>query len=732
MMISQGSESKRGSKYVPKRKLIIRPFKVQPRPPAGYEARSFEKLRQAVGVILRKDQIKFSREELYRLVESLCIHKKAEGLYTGLHNQCESHTRSKVNSLKDTNGDEMFLRNMQSIWNDHCEQFSTIRKIFLYLDRTYVLQNPRLTSLWGMGLSLLRSSLKSNRMVEQSIVKGVLQQVERERKGDKVDRSLIKSLLKMLSALETYKEVFEGAFLAATEAFYDSEGKRLSLSMDVPTYLKHANQRLQTEKQRVAHYLDETTRRPLISVLEKKLIAAHVDALIKGGLDSLMDGNKVEDLALMYQLFTRVDALEPLRLAVRGNIERTGGKIVDNLNNDKTMIDELLALKIRLDFLVEHAFGGNDEFMYAQKQSFEKFVGEQDFRVAELLARHTDVLLKSGIRGMDEEKTENLIQQAINLFTAVQSKDVFQAFFQKDLGNRLLTGRYASKFAEKLILQKLKAACGTTFTKNMEAMFNDMDISDSHVEKFKKTVLETKPLPLDLGVKVLTAGSWPTVPMVKLKLPEEVKAAEETFKKFYIGCHKGRKLEWQYPRSTCILTASFPKGKKELAVTAFQAAVLLLFNTNGVMSMAEIRDKSGVDEKQLDLTLRSMLAAKLLLKKPPQRKLMLSDEFIVNANFKNALHRIKIQKIEPKAKREERKKTTDQVFADRGLVLEATIVRIMKTRKSLSHSLLVAEVMKSVKFICTAKDVKVHIDAMIDRDYVEKDENSADVYNYKA
>lgn len=42
------------------------------------------------------------------------------------------------------------------------------------------------------------------------------------------------------------------------------------------------------------------------------------------------------------------------------------------------------------------------------------------------------------------------------LFRFVQGKDVFEAFYKKDLAKRLLLGRSASVDAEKLVLFKLR------------------------------------------------------------------------------------------------------------------------------------------------------------------------------------------------------------------------------------------------------------------------------------
>jgi hypothetical protein len=58
-----------------------------------------------------------------------------------------------------------------------------------------------------------------------------------------------------------------------------------------------------------------------------------------------------------------------------------------------------------------------------------------------------------------------------------QGKDIFEAFYKKDLAKRLLLGRSASIDAEKLMIAKLKSECGNQFTQNIEGMFRDMEVA---------------------------------------------------------------------------------------------------------------------------------------------------------------------------------------------------------------------------------------------------------------
>lgn len=60
-----------------------------------------------------------------------------------------------------------------------------------------------------MGLELFRRHIILNPVVQNKTVDGLLMLIEQERQGDAVDRTLLKSLLRMLTDLQIYQEAFE-------------------------------------------------------------------------------------------------------------------------------------------------------------------------------------------------------------------------------------------------------------------------------------------------------------------------------------------------------------------------------------------------------------------------------------------------------------------------------------------------------------------------------------------
>ncbi len=122
----------------------------------------------------------------------------------------------------------------------------------------------------------------------------------------------------------------------------------------------------------------------------------------------------------------------------------------------------------------------------------------------------------------------------------------------------------------------------------------------------------------------------------------------------------------------------------------------------------------------------------MLRKEPKGREIDEGDSFHFDGSFKHPLFRIKINSIQMRETEADNEQTTERVFQDRQHQIDAAIVRIMKARKSLGHSLLISELFHQLKFPIKPADLKKRIESLIDREYLERDPNSAANYRYLA
>uniref|UniRef100_A0AAY5F5N8 Cullin family profile domain-containing protein n=1 Tax=Electrophorus electricus TaxID=8005 RepID=A0AAY5F5N8_ELEEL len=694
------------SKTGASKKLVIKNFKDRPKMTETYTEDTWLKLRDAVGAIQNSTSIKYNLEELYQAVENLCSYKVSPMLYKQLRQVCEDHVRAQIQQFKEyplLNIDSLdnlsFLKRMNRCWQDHCRQTIMIRSIFLFLDRTYVLQNSLLPSIWDTGLELFRTHIVSDGVVQNRTVEGILEQIEQERNGETVDRSLLRSLLGMLSDLQVYKESFEQRFLMETNCLYAAEGQRLMLERDVPEYLHHVARRLEEENDRVISYLDQSTQKPLISAIEKQLLGEHMTAILQKGLSTLLDENRVTELTLLYQLFSKVKGGLPVLLQFwRDYIKSFGGEVVGSPEKDKDMVQELLDFKDKMDHVAQRCFQRNETFINAMKEAFESFINKRPNKPAELIAKYVDSKLRAGNKEATEEELERILDKIMIIFRFIHA-----------CGQQAVSSRMKPWFV--IWLRSVSVSCNHQYMQN-----------------------QSEPSNIELTVNILTMGYWPTYTPMEVHLPTEMVKLQEVFKMFYLGKHSGRKLQWQPTLGHAVLKAEFKEGKKELQVSLFQTLVLLMFNEGEEFTVEEIHTATGIEDGELRRTLQSLACgkARVLNKNPRGKDVEDGDRFNFNNDFKHKLFRIKINQIQMKETVEEQVSTTERVFQDRQYQIDAAVVRIMKMRKTLSHNLLVSELYNQLKFPVKPGDLKKRIESLIDRDYMERDKESPNQYHYVA
>uniref|UniRef100_A0A6Q2Z228 Cullin-4B n=1 Tax=Esox lucius TaxID=8010 RepID=A0A6Q2Z228_ESOLU len=696
-----GSATFSNSKPGAAKKLVIKNFKEKPKLPENYTHETWQKLKEAVEAIQNSTSIKYNLEELYQAVENLCSHKISAKLYKQLRVVCEDHIKAQINQFREY----PFLHKIDKCWQDHCRQMIMIRSIFLFLDRTYVLQNSMLPSIWDMGLELFRFYIISDLKVQSKTIDGILLLIEKERSGETIDRSLLRSLLSMLSDLQIYQDSFEQRFLEETNRLYAAEGQRLMQEREVYS---------RGYRHTLSHVFYCFSEHPELNRY-----------FCSPGLNHLLDENRIQDLSLLYQLFSRVRGGYKTRKIIHCTI-------VINPEKDKTMVQELLDFKDKVDHIIDTCFMKNEKFVNAMKEAFETFINKRPNKPAELIAKHVDSKLRAGNKEATDEELEKMLDKIMIIFRFIYGKDVFEAFYKKDLAKRLLVGKSASVDAEKSMLSKLKHECGAAFTSKLEGMFKDMELSKDIMVQFKQC--QNIPGNIELTVNILTMGYWPTYIPMEVHLPAEMVRLQEIFKTFYLGKHSGRKLQWQSTLGHCVLKAEFKEGKKELQVSLFQTLVLLMFNEGEEFTLEEIKLATGIEDGELRRTLQSLACgkARVIHKVPKSKDVEDGDKFSCNDDFKHKLFRIKINQIQMKETVEEQASTTERVYQDRQYQIDAAIVRIMKMRKTLSHNLLVSEVYNQLKFPVKPADLKKRIESLIDRDYMERDKENPNQYNYVA
>ncbi|KAL4922845.1 Cullin [Aspergillus aurantiobrunneus] len=678
------------------------------------------------------------------------------------------------------------------------------RKVSIYsaamaLFRDYVLRSPIQPGEKTTVADVLKST--------------VLFMIQLERSGHMIDRPLIRHCIYMLEGLyETeaeedcsrlYLTSFEPDFLEASTAFYQAEGKRLLETADAATFCGVAFDRIAEEKERCLHTLSHLSEPKIKDVLDNELIRSNIAEVVNfegTGVRDMLDHDRIDTLGRVYTLSARVDSKKPhLTQAVQKRViemgqeinaasfaltqaptasKSTGADAGQQKDKEKEKekekekpvnqittsaikwVDDILALKKKFDDIWKGAFQSDQVLQTAITASFSYFINSTA-RSSEFLSLFFDENLKKGIKGKTDTEVDTLLDSGITLLRYIKDKDLFEAYYKKHLSRRLLMKRSMSMDAERQMISKMKMEVGNQFTQRLEAMFRDMTISEDLTANYKQHVQrmgDPDQRRLDLDINVLTSTMWPMEVMSNTRdgrvelpciFPKEVELVKQSFEKFYLNKHSGRKLSWQPSMGTADIRATFQRSngktqRHELNVSTYAMVILLLFNdvpTGESLTFEEIQARTRIPDNDLIRNLQSLAVApktRVLKKDPMSKDVKPTDKFYFNNDFQSQFMKVRIGVVSGGANKvenqDQRKETEKKMNDERGASIEAAVVRIMKQRKKLIHSNLISEVLSqlSARFVPDVNMVKRRIESLIDREYLERIAEEPPMYGYVA
>lgn len=541
--------------------------------------------------------------------------------------------------------------------------------------------------------------------VHDKVMGAVLNLIEKQRNGETIEQSQIKSIVDSFvslgldendstkSTLEVYRSYFETPFIAATRVYYENESRRFVAENSVVEYMKKAEARLDEEKARVGLYLHHDTSKTLTETCLDVLVTAHSD-LLRDEFQVLLDNERQDDLARMYRLLSRIkDGLDPLRAKFETHVRKAGLAAVEKVAADgenfepKMYVDALLQVHIRYQSLVNEAFNGESEFVRSLDNACREFVNRNKVckssstKSPELLARYTDSLLKKGSKATEESELEEMLVQIMTVFKYIEDKDVFQKFYSKMLAKRLVHVSSVSDDAETSMISKLKEACGFEYTNKLQRMFQDIQISkdlNASYKDWQDKVLDDddRKRLVDAHFQVLGSGFWPlNPPSTDFLAPPEIVKTAERFQNFYFDKHSGRKLTWLWQLCKGEIKANYIKNTKvpyTFQVSTYQMGILLLFNENDTLTYEDIHNYTSLGHDMLQPNLSILLKAKVLLANPEGSKPGPGTSFSLNYNFKNKKIKVNLNiqiKSEQKVESDDTHKTVEE---DRKLLLQVS------------------------------------------------------------
>ena len=688
---------------------------------------SWRALRSAIALILQHQSSDLSFEELYRTSYNLVIHRFGGKLYDDLQSLIGNHLSLKAQSIdKLLSETRQFTRRLDELWADHTHSMKMIRDVMMYMDRNYVRQYNK-APLKDLGLKLFQDKVLFRSSFQEVLVRGTIDAIEecRHGKGDPFQASSLLSIFTGTSdgqdCRDVMKTVFVPEYTRRSRLFYGDEAAILVKNEKFEEFLS-SGIRSYTTEQKLFPVLADSGR----TVLDACWVDEYADSnFFQDNFSTSLRERRLDVLKSAYALFSRTGKGRQGMFSVfRNEVLRRFGQ-----TESKISIQEIVQTIRETELLVKTSFG-------------KEFMIELESVVDGLFSRSNEVTLRLSEfldEGIRKGEPAARFDDSLLVFKYIRSKDVFEAYYRFHLGRRLLSSSSTDMETEKDFVSRLKLECGQSYVAKIEAMMNDVDNSRELVSSWRA---ETRAEMCDFFHQplVLSTSVWSHIKLVnpRLVLPGIMRESLEVFASFYTSKFAGRKLTWAHSQGSA--EVKHVGANCLLTVSTIQAVILDQLNHSDHVSSESISKKTNLAVDDLK---RHLLSLHVNPKCPILKKKESEDVLIVNESFEPKSRHVKVPLIVESSAISMPELTGDTdtgigvervVEEDRKHLIEAAIVRIMKSKRQLDHNNLIVEITKYLenRFVPSVQVIKEKVENLIDREYIARDNDDVKLYYYVA
>lgn len=333
------------------------------------------------------------------------------------------------------------------------------------------------------------------------------------------------------------------------------------------------------------------------------------------------------------------------------------------------------------------------------------------------IAQYINDTIKS-VRAKDDKTDAANIEELINLISNYfLEKDMFNMYYEKLFESRLLSGEFDNDF-EKKLLSKFKRPIDNKIIQNMlyklkdieesiadRAQYNKLEITITS-DKYKGRLSVDKLNPKIVNARLFRCYAWSHTNEPEkndLALPFELAPYIDIYNQFYKARYPYRDVFWNFNHG--VGTVKITLGAKQylLQLTTPQMFLLLQFNNSQEITAIDLAKNLDIPLSKVALILNTFIRAQILKKEANKQASDPTMKIILNHNCKFDSDKISLVGSMMNMMQQQQQPIVDKEIVEkfslgRDTILQAHIIKTIKTSKHLVYDELLTKTKASVPF----------------------------------
>jgi cullin-4 len=585
------------------------------------------------------------------------------------------------------------------------EKLKLICKLFLYLDRSYLLPHHSKRQILEYGVGLFIDCFLQEEYGKQLLKKhNQLICTYRQNENDQT-RDLAERLSKLLLVLNTNNQLkLHLQLISQIVTHYN----QLKLNWQNPKeYMSIALRKMSDEMTfwKECGYPNNFLRE-LLMKLKWSLIFVEFQSIIEQTLPFILSSEKELQTLFKFCQSTMAEyQFESMQLFIHSwgkFLQRIFDTTIADLrvqyqSGKGNILDSIVELYLKYKLMADTKFSKEEKFEFEFRNGFIKVLNQKTNNtfIIMLLSKYCDQFFKN--KKPELSFTEFKERVAI-IFKSIQNKDLFIIPYKKDLSKRLLLNRGVNENQEIELAKLFLNTIGENDESiSLQHMFNDLKISRNQYDDLTESSL------IEFSPFILEKRYWPDIPKIDPNADNELILSpilQECVKQFMTQFHEldskncNKVLDWtNYGLHQLVIAVTFDRGVKELIVNLYQAIIILLFEHQQTYTIDEFVTSSQMDERFIKRIINSLMRCKLVIQH--------EDKYEFNYGLQDKSTKLKVpfaKDISSKeAKTIEKLQTIELIERSRQEEFRSSIVKIMKEHRLMTMTELLNTAVKQLQ-----------------------------------